>query len=425
MPSIKIVLNEMEEIDMRLKYKKICLITIQYPPSWGGVARSSERLVKYLRSEGADVDVVIPMNIDKKMLQAESRQIHLTEISESWSVDKYGARIFTVPIYPNEQQMSKLIELMQLMDYRNHYDLYHGFWLPFAYPALIVSSRLNAPVIASIRGNDAVEWIGLPTYLPFIQAVLYKADWVTSVCSNLLSNVASIEKIDDRSSVILNGIDKTGFPQWSYNNCSVGSVGYVGELRYKKGISFLINAFSRITFNNRQLRLTGSYKSEAEKNHTFDLIERLGIGTECLHLGTLERKELLEEISTLNVFVICSLHDGLPNGLLEAAACGVPIVATRVAGMADVLSHEVNCLLVEPGNSLELAAAISRLLQNKELCNKLSAGALLLAESLNEEQEKRSWLNLYLKLIEKRESSAIDSPFVKGEKILDASEVCI
>jgi glycosyltransferase involved in cell wall biosynthesis len=412
-------------VEKLLQNKRICLITIQYYPSWGGVARSATRLVKYLREQGAEVDVVVPLSIDKKKSEGDVRPMHLTEICENWSSDENNARVFTIPIYSNEQQMSKLIEFIQLLDYQNRYSLFHGFWLPFAYPALIVSSRLDVPVIASIRGNDAVEWVGLPAYLPFIQAVLYKADWVTSVCTDLLSNVNSIENIAGRSSVILNGIDSTGFPLWRYEDCKLGSVGYAGELRYKKGITFLIEAFADLEIPDKQLRLIGTYKTETEKEHIFSKMHQLGIDQLCVHTGRLERNNLLNEVSRLNVFVISSLHDGLPNGLLEAAACGVPIVATNVAGMADVLEHGENCLLVEPGNIFALSKAISKLLTDEALCKKLSLGAIKLAKLLDENQEKNSWLDLYTKLIDKKPGRFELISKKLANNILDVEKICV
>lgn len=412
-------------MEKSLEDKRICIATIQYSPSWGGVARSATRLVKYLTEQGAKVDVVVPFTVDRKSRDLTSRQLHLTELSENFNLDENGARIFIVPIYPHEQQMSKLIEFIQLLDYRCNYSLFHGFWLPLAYPGLIVSSRQDAPVIASIRGNDAIEWVGSPSYLPFIQSVLSGADWITSVCSDLLSNVGSIEDVKRKSSVILNGIDSTGFPRWSYENCSAGSIGYAGELRYKKGITFLVEAVAKLEKSSCQLRLIGNYKTESERDYTFRLIRELNMTDQCIHVGKLERTELLDEIAKLNVFVISSLHDGLPNGLLEAAACGIPIVATNVAGMADVLSHEINCLLVEPGNSTELSIAIKRLLSDNSLCKKLSEGALTLAGLLDERQEKKSWLDLYVKLMNKKPVEAGSPVLTRRKEILNESNACV
>lgn len=71
------------------------------------------------------------------------------------------------------------------------------------------------------------------------------------------------------------------------------------------------------------------------------------------------------------VVVLPSYREGLPVSLLEAAACGKPIIATDVPGCREVVRHRVNGLLVPPRNATALADAITILLENKELRNKL------------------------------------------------------
>lgn len=74
----------------------------------------------------------------------------------------------------------------------------------------------------------------------------------------------------------------------------------------------------------------------------------------------------------MDVFVLSSLREGLPNVLLEAMALEVPVVATRIAGIPRVISDGCNGLVVEPGQTEPLAAALGRLVRDAELRARLA-----------------------------------------------------
>ena len=74
-----------------------------------------------------------------------------------------------------------------------------------------------------------------------------------------------------------------------------------------------------------------------------------------------------------DVFALSSTSEGLPNSLLEAMACGVPVVATVVGAVPSVVTDEVNGLLIQPGESAPLTLALSRLLSNEALRNQFAA----------------------------------------------------
>jgi glycosyltransferase involved in cell wall biosynthesis len=91
-------------------------------------------------------------------------------------------------------------------------------------------------------------------------------------------------------------------------------------------------------------------------------------------------------MATADVFALPSLTEGLPVVTLEAMACGVPVVASKVGGVPEVVIHDYNGLLVDPGDSKELANSIIRLLSSQELRERLSKGALETAEKLKENE---------------------------------------
>jgi glycosyltransferase involved in cell wall biosynthesis len=76
-----------------------------------------------------------------------------------------------------------------------------------------------------------------------------------------------------------------------------------------------------------------------------------------------------------DVFVLPSYYEGLPVGVLEAMACGVPVIATRVGGIPDVIKDRVNGLLLEPGQPEALARALIAMLTDDALRSRLREAA--------------------------------------------------
>jgi L-malate glycosyltransferase len=87
------------------------------------------------------------------------------------------------------------------------------------------------------------------------------------------------------------------------------------------------------------------------------------------------RRNVYDYIAHGDALLMPSLHEGLPYTLLEAMALGVPIIASRVGGLAEVLEHEVTALLVEPQVPAALAAAIRRLRDDPTLAARIGERA--------------------------------------------------
>ena len=111
--------------------------------------------------------------------------------------------------------------------------------------------------------------------------------------------------------------------------------------------------------------------------------------------GFVEHDRVLECMTQMRVFALPSNHEGLPNAVLEAAAVGVPIVATAVDGIKDVFEPGCEALLVPPRDPDALASALERVLGDDNLALALSQGALAAAARLTPDKERDSYLCLY------------------------------
>ena len=87
------------------------------------------------------------------------------------------------------------------------------------------------------------------------------------------------------------------------------------------------------------------------------------------------RRDVVDLLQRSWAFVLPSRWEGMPNALLEAMACGLPCVATRVSGSEDLISDGVNGLLVEPEQPAEMALALRRIVENSDLAQRLGKEA--------------------------------------------------
>jgi glycosyltransferase involved in cell wall biosynthesis len=112
------------------------------------------------------------------------------------------------------------------------------------------------------------------------------------------------------------------------------------------------------------------------------------------------RSDIPELLCEAAVSVLPSLSEGLSNTLLESMAAGVPAVATSVGGNPEVIEHEVSGLLVPARDAAALAAAMGRLLGDKDFASRLGqAGRRRVAELFSVEQSVRDTEHLYRRLI--------------------------
>lgn len=171
----------------------------------------------------------------------------------------------------------------------------------------------------------------------------------------------------------------------------VGIVGSVGRLVPVKGYEYFVRACALVkqTHPNTKFLLVGDgpLRTDLQK-----LAARLALEKNFLFTG--ERKEIPEILSLFDLFVLSSLNEGLGRVLIEAGAAGVPVVATEVGGVPEIVRNHETGLLVPPRDPEKMACAIRILLDDVPLRRKMGACA-----------EERVWKNFGVeKMIEKTKS---------------------
>lgn len=368
---------------------RVCFATPGYPPAIGGISRSANRVVKYL-AEDFDVHVFT-------FLKGQPADMSISSARED------GAQVHRISIPPDASDTIMAYGIRQAIhsiDAQSPFDIFHCFFLPLAYSCLDIAGKGNRPVIASLRGADGTIWLEDEWHRNIISSILKRVAWVTSVNTEMLERMLALGLVRERSSVIRNAIESKPFPVWRASEDNRGVVGTIGEFRGAKNIPVLIEAYARIEARlRRKLILVGDFSEEDERMRSTEVISHHNLSAETLLTGMVNDREIEERLLSMRVFVLCSRREGFPNALLEAAAVGVPLVATSVGGMKDILTDGENALLVLPDDPNSLASAIESVLRDESLALRLSEGARLLAQSLNPAHEKKAWHDLYRQLL--------------------------
>jgi glycosyltransferase involved in cell wall biosynthesis len=149
-------------------------------------------------------------------------------------------------------------------------------------------------------------------------------------------------------------------------------LGAVGRLSAEKGFDVLLRAVGQLVREGLDVGLLIAGEGD-ERVRLQALVGELGLADRVRLLGYCSDTRDLYQ--ALDVYVLSSLREGLPNVLLEAMAMGAPVVATRIAGVPRLVRDGANGLLVEPGDVAGLAAAVRRLAGEPDLRGRLQQAA--------------------------------------------------
>lgn len=228
-------------------------------------------------------------------------------------------------------------------------------------------------------------WIFLEKRNRFVQAFFFVLSWISSFFYNKLilidgADLKIAKKFISRTKLCLipNGIECIDFlPREEARQRIIRSIGQsldlsdniwigcVAELTKNKGVSYLIDAVSASFLKEKCCRLKTFIIGDGEDRQKLkDQIEALGGKKDIFLLGFFENAA--RYLTAFDLFILPSLKEGLPYVLIEAMQARVPVIATRVGGIPDLITEEKDGLLVDPQDSNELAGTIHRLIEYPE-----------------------------------------------------------
>jgi glycogen synthase len=330
-------------------------LTETYPPSRGGMAQSCDRIVRGLRRRGVSVDV-----------------LHFTPGSHGrqWRIEaQAGGRYLGCPLGDDPAHALNRAWSMLAADAgmrsATHVVAFGGS-RPIA-AAPVYAAWLRVPLLTLIRGNDFDAAVFSTRRRPMLAEALSRSALVCAVSNDKVKKIAALHpEVPVRW--IPNGIaladwslapsDRRRARLWREATLAPGTrvVGMFGQLKAKKGGLLLLEALARSGVADAvHLVLAGHMEPAMERW----LAER-GEGLHVTVLPFLDRFDLLPWYAACDWIAIPSFYDGMPNVLVEAAALGVPLLAARTDGMADLLADGRTALLFDPGDEAGCIAALRR-----------------------------------------------------------------
>ncbi len=392
------------DFNFKIKDKmKVCMITHHYPPVSGGVGVATQRIARNLARCGVSVHVIAP---------GPHRIGDTISVACEDGVEVHRMYPDLSHYYGEQRELQDIGTYVVHLHEKEHFDIIHGLFLsPSGLVAANVSAEIDRPFVASIRGND---WETM-RYSPLLAAssrwVLERADLVTSVSSALLEKAQKTVHIT-HGKVISNAFDSSLFDHRLLKE--IGSqqvrqflkvkgigglvIGTVAMIRHKKGHRVLFEAFRVLLdkCSDAVLLMVGDYHSERDRVVFTQQIEELGLKDRLFITGEVPHTQVLAWLKEMDIFAYPSLYEGSPNALLEAMACGLPVVGSQVDGISDLIIDEENGISIPAGCVDKLAETLILLTKDQGLRDQLGTAAQqMIEQQLMPAHEANIWVDTY------------------------------
>jgi glycosyltransferase involved in cell wall biosynthesis len=263
-------------------------------------------------------------------------------------------------------------------------------WHLFAAPAVWIGKLRGVRVIVNYRGGAAQSFLACSAAI--VRPTLRMADDVV-VPSEFLRAVFS--RFGIAASVVPNVVDLDRFtPIRTKHFADAPHIIIARNLEAIYDVATGMRAFAilRAKWPEARLSIAGS---GPERLLLETLAGELGISDSVSFCGSLSRDGMADLYRAATLMLNSSLVDNTPNSLLEAMACGVPIVSTNVGGIPYLVQDEVTALLVAPGEPRALAEAMVRAIEDADLRRRLVQNGFVVARRCGWDKVFPMWMQRY------------------------------
>ncbi len=257
-------------------------------------------------------------------------------------------------------------------------DVIHVQWpIPNGLGAIFLKKIYGIPYVNTIHGEEV--------HLSKRYHMLFALRWLVNNSSKTITNSTATRKFcleagldDEKIDVIPFGVDTDFFrPLDVYKDETIFQILSVGYLIERKGFEYLIRAMPHVLkeHENVRLKIVGSGPLESKLK---SLIRELGLGDKVEIIKNVSDENLLMMYNSADLFVLPSIVDsqgnteGLGVVLLEAMACGLPVIGSDVGGIPDIIEDGNNGFLVKQKNSELLKNSILNFIEDKKLSDNIS-----------------------------------------------------
>jgi glycosyltransferase involved in cell wall biosynthesis len=257
-------------------------------------------------------------------------------------------------------------------------NLIHANWSVNGLVAGMAGIITGTPVITTLRGADVTKAEKSKLYEIILRLCLClskKLIAVSEAIYNQLSN--DFPEHIDKLVFLPNGVDQS-FLKISHRDKSIQSknnsalqILTIGSLIPRKGIKDIIEALGLIKEQGStfEFKIIGA---GTEEDNLKQLAISSGISDQVHFLGNISPQEIPHHFAKADLFVLASYSEGRPNVILESLAAGVPVIATQIDGVIELIKENITGLLFTPGDALNLAKQINRVKDDQAFRHELA-----------------------------------------------------
>lgn len=346
---------------------RIAIVSRLYPVPYEPNRAPFNRTQFKLLAERYDVSLLVPVPWQKWLRHRRQLQ---PERRDGLDV-RYACFVFPPKIgritYPAWFVLSVLPELRWFAGLRASC-LIASWAYPDAVGAVVLGRALGLPVLVRAYGSDVNVHAAHPARAAQLRWAAKQAFAVVPVSEALKQRLVQIGVDEQKVSVIPTGVDRDAFapiPK-SAARAALGldpgrrMIVFVGNLLRAKGVYELLAAFDRLAREHPELDLA-IVGDGPERSALTERTRQAGLTQRVLLPGRVAHSSVANWINASDLLCLPSHREGLPNVLLEAMACGVPVVATRVGGIPEAVTADTG-ELVPPEDEVALVAALKRAL---------------------------------------------------------------
>jgi glycosyltransferase involved in cell wall biosynthesis len=356
---------------------KVCIVTSsfpRYPGDFSGFVVYDQALAL---SKKHEVHVIYPDNI-KHPLDNNDR-IHRHSIPYPFkSYPLAQVHSWELPGVP--RLLFDMAKTIRKIDRQFGIDLFYAFWtIPCGF--ICSWSCRKTPMLLGIMGSDLEVFGRQSLTRPFIARAIGRADGIISVSEDLKREAIGLGGSAETIHVVPTGVDTKRFKPMDKKairaKLSIPD-GFIwmfsGSLFKLKRVEWIIRLCARLNSDFKfNVLIVGD---GPERQSLQNLAKTLGIDN-IIFKGLITREDMPEYMAAADVLLLFSETEGLPNCIQEAMAVGMPVVATRVGGMPDIIKDGYNGYLVE--NESEAETALRQLMSSPVLAAQMGSNALSFA----------------------------------------------
>lgn len=252
-------------------------------------------------------------------------------------------------------------------------DIMIAYWAyPDGFAATLISKILKIPVILSCRGCDINDIDKTIIIKSLVKWALGSCNKIFAVSSAMKEKIISLGIASERVVIIPNGIDTLFAPiekelaikEAGIKRSDEKVILFCGRMSAEKGIEYLIDAcrilmIDGIRFN---LALVGS---GSLKGNIIAKVKEMGLSDYVTFYDEVPHDKVRYFMSGSDMLCLPSLREGWPNVVVEAMACGIPVVASKVGGVPEIITDSEYGIMFPPGDVQALASALKTAINKK------------------------------------------------------------